>query len=214
MSLQPTVLLLVAAASAIAQVPRQYDVAVFENDSIRVHMVILNTVGRFHAVADAPQLLYCFGPVTLQGDTGIDACAKDQVVFIPPGSVDLRASSDPRPEVLIAEVKRPPSGDFVSRQDEATRAAPDAYRVLFENDVVRVIRFGMKPGQRTKVHWQAGSDFLYPLTTARIRSTSPIGSARDIELRARVPRWTAGETRQALENTGTTDALAILIELK
>jgi hypothetical protein len=47
-----------------------------------------------------------------------------------------------------------------------------------------------------------------------MRSTSPVGSARDIELRARVPRWTAGEVRHAIENTGTTEALAILIELK
>jgi hypothetical protein len=44
--------------------------------------------------------------------------------------------------------------------------------------------------------------------------TSVVGAARDVEWRARVPRWSADEARHALENIGTTDAVTIVIELK
>ncbi|MBZ5556019.1 MAG: hypothetical protein LAO77_01960 [Acidobacteriia bacterium] len=72
----------------------------------------------------------------------------------------------------------------------------------------------IKPGQRTNMHWHAGYDFRYPLTTARTRWTTPDGLAIGVDLTARVPHWTAEETEHILENVGTTERVSILIELK
>jgi len=121
---------------------------------------------------------------------------------------------EPRPDLLVIELKQPPSGQYVLLQEDATNVAADVYHLLFENAMVRVIRMVMPPGQRTRIHWHPGGDFLFPLTTARLQSTLSDGQVQAIDLQARVPRWTAVASRHALANAGTTEAVAVLVELK
>jgi hypothetical protein len=207
--------MLLVAATVGAQPPRQSDAVVFENEYIRARIHTLNTVEHFHSSADVPQVIYCLGSVTVWRDDGSTGeCARDQVLFLASGWVDLKAERDARPEVLIAEIKQPAGDVFVDRRDAATKVAPEVYRLLLDNDVVQVTKIDIRPGQRTAMHWHAGNDFRYPLTSARTRYTFVDGSAQQVESLARIPRWTADASEHILENIGSTEALTVLIEVK
>jgi hypothetical protein len=202
--------------AAWLQTPRQMDATLLENEYLRAHLVTLNLVGHYRTAVDTPQIVYCLGTFSVSRDSGARRrCAKDQVLFVDRGDqIELRADVEPRPDLLVVELKQPPTGQYVLLQEDAVNAAPEVYRLLFENGLLRVFRMTIAPGQKTKMHWHPGGDLLVPLTTARTRSVLPDGEARVIDLQARVPRWTAAATRHALENSGTTEAVAIVVELK
>jgi hypothetical protein len=209
------ILLSLLLAGAAAQPPRQIDAPLLDNAFLRVHLVTLNDVNHFRSTTDGAQVLYCLGSfVVLREDGSLERCTRGGVLFAASGTIDFRADGDPRPDMLIAEIKQPPAGGFVVPSDDATRVAPDIYKVLLDNGTVRVMRVDIRPGQRTKMHRHPGYDLRYPLTTAKTRSTAPDGRAVDIDMLARVPRWTAEESEHVLENVGTTESLTILIELK
>jgi len=209
-------LLLVLLAALAQNTPRQYDAALLENEYLRAHLVTLNPIGHYRTAADTPQIVYCLGAFTVSRDNGSKRlCTKDQMLFVDRGDqVELRADLEPRPDLLVVELKQPPTGEFVLLQEDASTAARDVYHLLFENMFVRVFRMTLPPGQKTRMHWHPGGDFLFPLTDATTRSVLPDGSAVAIALQARVPSWTAAATRHIIENSGTTEAIAIMIELK
>jgi len=202
--------------AALAQTPRQYDAALFENEYLRAHLVTLNVVGHYRTVADTPQIVYCLGTFSVSRDTGARRrCARDQVLFVDRGDqIELRADMEPRPDLLIVELKQPPTGQYVLLQEDVTNAAPEVYRLLFENLLVRVFRLTIGPGRKTGLHWHPGGDFLFPLTTAPLKAVLPDGTSTTISLQARVPRWTAAATRHVLENSGSAEVVALLVELK
>jgi hypothetical protein len=203
------------AAMVRAQPPRQSDAVVFENEYLRARVHTLNTTGHFRSSADVPQVIYCLGSVAVARDDGSTGrCARDEALFLDSGWVDLKADRDARPEVLIAQIKQRSGDAFVERPDAAARAAPDVYRRLLENDVVQVMRVAIRPGQRTAMHWHAGNDFQYPLTSARTRSTFVDGTTQQVDHVARVPRWVGDASEHILENVGSTEAVEILIEIK
>jgi hypothetical protein len=204
-----------ARATPAAQPPRQIDAVVLENQFLRVHLVTLNDVNHFRSTVDGAQVLYCLGSfMVLRDDGSLERCTRGRVLFGASGTIDFRADGDPRPDMLIAEIKQPPAGGFLVRADDATRVAPDIYKVLLDNDTVRVLSVLIRPGQRTKMHSHPGYALRYPLTTAKTRSTAPDGLAIEVDLMARVPRWTVEESEHILENAGTTESVTILIELK
>jgi hypothetical protein len=208
--------LLLLFAAWLQTTPRQMDATLVENEYLRAHLVTLNLIGHYRTVADTPQIVYCLGTFVVSRDNGSRRrCARDQALFVDRGDqIELRADVEPRPDLLVVELKQPPTGQYVLLQEDAVNAAADVYKLLFENTYVRVFRVTLASGQRTKMHWHPGGDLLVPLTTAHTRSVLPDGEARAIDLQARIPRWTAAATRHALENTGTTEAVAILVELK
>ncbi|PXX01574.1 cytoplasmic protein [Mycolicibacterium moriokaense] len=88
---------------------------------------------------------------------------------------------------------------------------PDLYRVIFENERVRVLEYRDTPGGRT--HWHAHPDsVLYPLASFRRRITAN-GQQVEVELNAGQPRWVAAQEHLG-ENIGDTDSHALFIELK
>jgi hypothetical protein len=203
-------------AAALVQAPRQYDAALFENEYIRAHLVTLNLIGHYRTAADTPQVVFCLGSFLVSRDNGSRRrCTNEQLLFIDRGDqIELRADVEPRPDLLVIELKQPPTGEFLLIQEDAVNAASDAYQMLFENRSMRIIRMTLARGQRTKMHWHPGGDFLFPLTTSALRSTAPDGSALRLDLQARIPRWTGAATRHATENVGATEAVAMIFEVK
>lgn len=201
---------------ALAQTPRQYDAALLDNEYVRAHLVTLNLIGHYRTAADTPQVIYCLGAFIVSRDNGARRrCARDQVLFVDRGDqIELRADVEPRPDLLVVELKQQPTGHYVLLQEDAVNAAADAYRLLFENGMVRVFRVAIAPGQKTRAHWHPGGDLLFPLTSAKTRSIASDGESVTIDLQSRVPRWTPGATRHQLENAGTTECVAVLVELK
>ncbi len=88
---------------------------------------------------------------------------------------------------------------------------PDHYKVVFENDSVRVLEYLDSPGDRTTPHEHPDS-VMYTLSSFRRRLYS--GDAhRDVELAAGTAGWLPAQ-QHAGENIGDTETRVIFVELK
>jgi len=88
---------------------------------------------------------------------------------------------------------------------------PGLYRVVFENERVRVLEYTDQPGTKTVEHSHPDS-VMITLSSFR-RRLSANGRDVDVELPAGASRWLAAQSH-AGENTGDTETHAIFIELK
>ena len=95
--------------------------------------------------------------------------------------------------------------------EDPTVSNPDHYRVLFENEHVRVLEYTDVPGDRTTPHVHPNS-VMVTLTDFQRRLITPAGE-RDVELKANQAVWLPAQ-RHAGENTGNTPTHNILVELK
>ena len=88
---------------------------------------------------------------------------------------------------------------------------PDHYRVIFENDRVRVLEYTDSPGQRTTPHEHPDS-VMYTLSSFRRRLH--LGDMhRDVEIAAGGAHWVPAQ-EHAGENIGDTPTHTIFVELK
>jgi hypothetical protein len=88
---------------------------------------------------------------------------------------------------------------------------PDCYRVIFENDRVRVLEYRDQPGHRTHEHSHPDS-VMYTLSSFRRRVASG-GREVEVELTAGDVRWVGAQTHVG-QNIGDTDSHCIFVELK
>jgi hypothetical protein len=88
---------------------------------------------------------------------------------------------------------------------------PDHYRVVFENDRVRVLEYTDTPGVRTEPHEHPDS-VMVTLSSFRRRLIHG-DQQRDVEITAGGAHWVPAQ-RHAGENIGDTDSHSIFIELK
>ena len=88
---------------------------------------------------------------------------------------------------------------------------PDLYRVLFENDVVRVLEYHDRPGDRTTPHAHPNS-VMYTLSSFRRRLLAG-GETRDVDLQEGLVSWLPAQ-QHAGENIGDTDTRVLFMELK
>lgn len=88
---------------------------------------------------------------------------------------------------------------------------PDHYRVVFENERVRVLEYRDAPGERTTVHEHPDS-VMYTLSSFRRRLVS--GDAeRDVSLEAGTTGWLPAQQHLG-ENIGDTPTHVLFVELK
>jgi hypothetical protein len=88
---------------------------------------------------------------------------------------------------------------------------PENYRVMFENDRVRVLEYRDGPGTKTTAHSHPDS-VMITLSSFRRRLYSG-GKEMEVELPAGVPRWVPAQTHSG-ENIGDTVTHSIFVELK
>lgn len=94
---------------------------------------------------------------------------------------------------------------------DPTQTDPDKYKVVFENDRVRVLEYRDKPGDRTSSHRHPGS-VMYTLSSFERRLIHG-DQQRDVQLQAGRVNWLAAQEHSG-ENIGTTDSHVIFVELK
>jgi beta-alanine degradation protein BauB len=88
---------------------------------------------------------------------------------------------------------------------------PDHYKVVFENERVRVLEYTDQPGERTTVHEHPDS-VMYTLTSFRRRLTSG-GEERDVQIEAGTAGWLPAQQHLG-HNIGDTPTHVIFVELK
>lgn len=94
---------------------------------------------------------------------------------------------------------------------DPTVSNPDHYRVVFENDSVRVLEYNDVPGDRTTPHRHPDS-VMYTLSSFRRRLIAG-DLEREVEMSAGQVNWLPAQ-EHAGENIGDTDTRVIFVELK
>ena len=88
---------------------------------------------------------------------------------------------------------------------------PTLYRVVFENDAVRVLAYRDQPGDRTVPHRHPDS-VMVSLSSFRRRLING-NQHRDVDMQAGLVSWLPAQ-EHAGENIGMTPTQVILVELK
>jgi hypothetical protein len=94
--------------------------------------------------------------------------------------------------------------------DPAT-SNPDLYKVIFENERVRVLEYIDRPGESTTPHLHPDS-VMYALSSFKRRLISS-GREVDVEIGTGSVRWLDAQEHSGL-NVGDTETHVIFVELK
>src|SRR5690349_23887389 len=94
---------------------------------------------------------------------------------------------------------------------DPTETDPDQYKVVFENDRVRVLEYRDKPGDRTSPHRHPDS-VMYTLSSFDRRLIQG-DRERDVQLGAGHVTWLSAQEHSG-ENIGATETHVLFVELK
>lgn len=95
--------------------------------------------------------------------------------------------------------------------EDPTHTDPDKYKVVFENERVRVLEYTDRPGDRTSSHSHPDS-VMYTLSSFERRLIHG-DQHRDVQLPAGRVNWLQAQEHSG-ENIGTTETHVLFIELK
>ena len=96
--------------------------------------------------------------------------------------------------------------------EDAVTVEPDKYRVMLENDRVRVVEFRYSAGAKSAMH--SHPDLVAcPLTAAKATFVLDNGESFDLELTPGEPVFVEAQSH-TVENTGATEIRGLLVELK
>jgi hypothetical protein len=95
---------------------------------------------------------------------------------------------------------------------DPVKQSPQYYKVLIDNDEVRVLEYHLKPGEKERMHSHPRG-FVYYLADAKVRVSFPDGKTEESELKTGEAHW-RDALSHAVENIGNTEAHAIALELK
>jgi len=95
---------------------------------------------------------------------------------------------------------------------DPVKQSPQYYKVLLENDQVRVLEYRLKAGEKEPMHSHTAG-VLYIFGDAKMRTTYPDGRREESTAGAGEVHWRNPVTH-ALENIGTTEAHALAIDIK
>ena len=95
---------------------------------------------------------------------------------------------------------------------DAVTVAPHAYRVVLENDRVRVLEFRGRPGDKTDMHSHP-SQVVVAIRGGRFRLTSPDSQTMEVQLQAGQAMY-LDAVDHAAEVLGAGEVHVLLVELK
>lgn len=105
------------------------------------------------------------------------------------------------------------SAGVVSSQDrDPVKISPQYYKVLLENEQVRVLEYRLKPGEKEITHSHPAG-VVYGFNESKVRSTLADGKTTESAGKAGDVFWRNPITH-SLENTGSTDVHSLAVELK
>ena len=91
--------------------------------------------------------------------------------------------------------------------------SPDVYKVLLDNEEVKVTEATFKPGQGDEMH-QHGVMSIYGITGGKLQNTSPDGTVREMEVADGFVGHRNTVTTHQMKNIGDTTVKVILVEHK
>ena len=109
---------------------------------------------------------------------------------------NTRAVTDTKEELILPE-----------------EVSPDVYKVLLDNEEVKVTEVTFKPGQGDEMH-QHGVMSIYGITGGKLQNTSPDGTVREMEVADGFVGHRNTVTTHQMKNIGDTTVKVILVEHK
>ena len=101
---------------------------------------------------------------------------------------------------------------IVAKAQDPVQVDPQHYKVLLDNEYVRILDVRHKPGEKAPMHSHP-HHVIYALAGGTIKSTSADGKTNTETVKAGQVVWNDAETH-TVENIGKTETHAIDIELK
>lgn len=95
---------------------------------------------------------------------------------------------------------------------DPVQVSSDNYKMLMENDQVRVLEMTLKAGETDVTHSHP-SETVYFLKGGKVKIHMPDGGAMEAEIQDGHVMWHEGWTHQ-VQNLGTSDIRAIIVESK
>ena len=95
---------------------------------------------------------------------------------------------------------------------DAVAVAPHVYKVILENDRVRVLEVRAKAGEKTEMHSHP-SYVAIAITDTQLKFTLPDGHSIEVELKAGQARY-SDPLDHITEIAGNREAHVLLVELK
>ena len=95
---------------------------------------------------------------------------------------------------------------------DAVKVDPSHYKVVFENESVRVLKIGYAPGGKSTMH-QHPDSIVIPLSPSKVRFALPDGKSQDSDLANEAPQYMPAGTHNPT-NVGTGPVDALLVEFK
>lgn len=90
--------------------------------------------------------------------------------------------------------------------------APEQFKVLLENENVRVLEFKMKPGDKQEIHTHPATVHI-ELTPTKVKITTPDGKVMESEGKQGEALW-VGPVKHTVENVGDNEIHGYIVELK
>jgi beta-alanine degradation protein BauB len=101
---------------------------------------------------------------------------------------------------------------IVAHAQDPVKTSPNYYKVLLENDQVRVLEYRLKPGEKEPMHSHPAG-VVYVLSDAKAKFTYPDGRTEEKSASAGETIWRE-PTTHAVENVGDTQSHVIAIDFK
>ncbi|MER3445625.1 MAG: cytoplasmic protein [Candidatus Dadabacteria bacterium] len=95
---------------------------------------------------------------------------------------------------------------------DVVKVAPEQFKVLLENEHIRVLEFRMKPGDKQEMHTHPATVHI-ELTPTKVRIGYPNGKAVEIEGKQGEALW-VGPVKHTVENIGNNEIHGYIVELK
>jgi len=92
------------------------------------------------------------------------------------------------------------------------KVAPQAFKERLNNAHVQVLEYASKPGEKEAMHSHPDI-MIYVIMGGKLRSTTPDGKSQVVEYKTGDVVWRPAVTH-AIENVGTTELKALLVEVK
>ena len=100
----------------------------------------------------------------------------------------------------------------VALAQDPVKVDANHYKVEFENELVRVLRIKVGPGEKSIMHQHPNAVAIF-LTDVNGKFTFPDGTSQDVTSKAGEARWTPAITHMP-ENVGSQPFEVILVEMK
>lgn len=95
---------------------------------------------------------------------------------------------------------------------DVLKVAPEHYKVLVDNDKVRVLEVKIKPGEKEAMHTHPATVHI-EMAPTKVKIGYPDGKSVILEGKAGEAIW-VGPVKHTIENVGNTEIHAYIIELK